>query len=122
MSSDPNKLETLVRRDGATSFRNHYPELRNENSSNFGVQFSKWVDLTEGDYHYFETGITQSSGHSQTYPFWSGYHLSVGLEVKPTNMPADHPNMEKQIQRLGVSQTIDQYDTTVLRVTNADNG
>ena len=83
MSSDPSKLERLLKRDSATSFRNLYPELRNEKSTDFGVMFSKWVDLTEGQYHYFETGVTQASGHSITYPFYSDYHLSVGLEVQP---------------------------------------
>ena len=37
-------------------------------------------------------------------------------------MPADHPNKEKQIQRVTVSQTIEQYDTTIIRVRGADDG
>ena len=37
--------ELLLYRSSYTSFRNHYPELRDETSSDFGVQFSKWVDL-----------------------------------------------------------------------------
>jgi hypothetical protein len=86
--------DRLLYRASHTSFRNHYPELRNEASRNFGVQFSKWVDLQEGQYHHMHVAVGQGGGD---------YHLSVGIELKPAVMPAVHPRKEKQIQRVGVS-------------------
>ena len=57
MSNNRNNAERLIWRGSHTSFRDFYPELRHDTSNDFEVMFSKWVDLTEGEYHYFETSV-----------------------------------------------------------------
>jgi hypothetical protein len=79
MSPKRSKAERLLYRSSHTSFRNLYPELRVQSTSDYGRMFSKWIDLKENDFHHFEVAVGQGGGD---------YHLSVGLEVLPDVMPA----------------------------------
>ena len=48
------------------------------------------------------------------------YHLSVGIELLPETMPDVHPRKEKQIQRVGVGQTIEYWEVSLIYVTGGD--
>ena len=113
MNPSRSKAERLLFRSSHTTWRNFYPELREDSSANLGVMFSKWVDLKQNEFHHFEVAVGQGGGD---------YHLSVGLEVLPTDMSSysSHPNRETEIQRFSVGQQIDKFDTSYVRVRGGD--
>ena len=76
--------------------------------------FSKWVDLTAGEYYYIETTLINVVGNA---------HLTVGMEIDTDDMPPEgHPFLETQVNRFSVGQTDLLRDTLEIRVTDPDGG
>ena len=90
---DPAAATQLMYRFKHTSYRNTDIEDKSSTSPDYGVRFSDWISLTEGEYYYVEATLYQGSG---------GINLDVGMEVKPSTMPAEHPKLERMVQKMSL--------------------
>ena len=91
-SRNPATMETILYRSSWTRFRNGiYTTDKTEGGTNEGVIYSKWLDLNQDQYYYFETTVRNSGG--------GPIHLTIGMELELETMPASHPHMETQIQK-----------------------
>ena len=75
---DPSNRERLLARGKYTGYRNYYTTDKTESNSEYGQMFSKWVDLTAGEYYYIETTLINVVGNA---------HLTVGMEIDTDEMP-----------------------------------
>ena len=97
----------------AVGFREMWPLERTEDDTFFGYLYSRWVTLSEGEYYYFETAMWNRCCTG---------HLTIAMEVKPDEMPTDHPLLETQVQRISLSQSDILFDTMQITVQNPDGG
>lgn len=86
---DPSAKERLLTRGTYTHWRNFYlTDKTGDDNPNLGIIYSRWVNLTQDEYYYFETTVKNNNGPG---------HLTVGMEAMLDTMPTSHPNFETQI-------------------------
>lgn len=108
---DPDSKTVLMSVGQHTSYRNTDFADKSESNQWYGKRFSDFVSLTEGQYYFVEATLGQGVG---------AVHIDVGMEIVPDNMPSDHPNLERQVQRMMIGQTDIIMDTMICTVTNPD--
>ena len=90
---DPAAAEQLMYNDAWTTYRNSDIPDKSETNEWFEKRFSRKVTLVKDEYYYVESTLYNGSGAS---------NLDVGMEIAPSPMPASHPNLESQVQKMSI--------------------
>jgi hypothetical protein len=111
---NPDTATTVLTSHGWSGYRTVSDTAdRSADSPNLGVTFSEWVSLVADEHYYVEATLAQA---------WGPVNINVGMEIEPDVMPAEHPRMERMVQKMALGQTNLAYDTLVVNVIAADGG
>ena len=108
---DPAGATQLMFNGGWRAYRDSTADDKSDTSPDYGVRFSQWVSLTQDEYYYVEATLHQA---------WGPINIDVGMEIKASTVPADHPKLESMVQKISLGQTNIDYDTLEIRITGAD--
>jgi hypothetical protein len=81
---NPANVTTLLNRRSYTAYRNKNVLEKSDTDPDLSA-YSEWVSLKKDEFYYVESTLANGAG-------WK--NIDVGMEVKPDNMPAEHPNIQ----------------------------